>query len=157
MRQRRSDTRKTSKKSRSKLSILIADDHEEVRKGLRHLLEGEGWEICGEATDGVKAVEKTRSLKPDVVIMDIGMPTLNGLDATHQILEQNPLQRILVLTMHDSTKLIRECLTAGVKGFLTKSDSAADLSLAVRALAVDKTFFTTKAVAIARKLTATAL
>jgi len=155
MKQARINARKTNKKPPPpKLRILIANADEVARNGVRHLLDSQGWKICGEATDGVEAVEKTKTLKPDVVIMDLAMPRLNGLDAAHQILGHNPLQKILMLAAHDSTNVIRDCRRAGVRGFLSKSDSAADLSLAVRALALNKTFFTTRAVAIAKKLTA---
>ncbi len=83
-----------------KLRILLADDHEIVRRGLRALLEKhEGWEVCGEAADGREAVEKTLQLKPDVVILDIGMPLLNGLDTTRQLLQHDPSSKIIVLTI----------------------------------------------------------
>ena len=82
--------------------IFIADDHEVVRKGLISLLEAQpGWEVCGEAGDGREAVEKASELKPDITILDIGMPSLNGLEATRQILKVNPDAKILVLTLHD--------------------------------------------------------
>jgi NarL family two-component system response regulator LiaR len=156
MKQARRNGGKTDKKQPRKLRILIANADQSTRNGVRHLLDSQGWEICGEATDGVEAVEKTKTLKPDVVIMDIAMPRLNVLDATHQILEYSPLQKILVLTADDSTKVIRDCRRAGVQGFFSKSDSAAGLSLAVRALAVNKTFFTTKTGATAKKIAAKA-
>src|SRR6266567_960467 len=95
------------------LRILVADVHEIVRRGLCAILESHtGWEVCGEAADGREAVEKTRQLNPDVVILDIGMPSLNGLEATRQILRGNPLQRVLILTVTDAEQLIEEVLTA---------------------------------------------
>jgi DNA-binding NarL/FixJ family response regulator len=126
-----------------KLRILIADDHEVVRRGLCTLLQGhEGWEICGEARDGRQAVEMAKQLKPDVVILDVGMPNLNGLAATRQLAQQNPQQKIIVLTITDSDQVIREALDAGARGFVLKSDAARDLVSAVEALQRDRMFFT---------------
>ena len=125
--------------------ILVADDHEVVRRGLCALLQSRPeWEICGEAADGREAVEKSQSLKPEVVIIDIGMPTLNGLEATRQILKANPHMKVLVLTLHDSDQMIREVLDAGARGFLLKSDAARDLISAVQALRRDNTYFTSR-------------
>jgi len=115
--------------------ILVADDHPIFRLGLCALLgSGEGWEVCGEAGDGRVAVEKCMQLKPDLVILDICMPNLNGVDAARQILKDNPAQRILVLTDLDSDRLVRDCLQAGVRGWVLKSDAASDLMAAVEAL-----------------------
>ena len=109
-----------------KLRILIADDHEVIRRGLCALLQAhEGWEICGEAKDGREAVEMARQLKPDVVILDIGMPNLNGLAASRQLSQQNPQQKILVLTITDSDQVIKgSAFDAGARGFVLKSDAA---------------------------------
>src|SRR5881628_3006049 len=105
--------------------IFIADDHEVVRKGLMSLLTAQpDWEVCGEAADGREAVEKAEQLKPDVVILDIGMPSLNGLEATRQILKNNPRAKILVLTLHDSDQVVREVLNTGARGFLSNSLAA---------------------------------
>lgn len=126
-----------------KLRILIADDHEVVRQGLCNLLQAHnGWEICGEAGDGREAVEMAKQLKPDVVILDIGMPNLNGLAATRQLAQQNPELKIIVLTITDSDQVIREALDAGARGFVLKSDAARDLVAAVEALQSDRMFFT---------------
>src|SRR5271156_5218431 len=126
-----------------KLRILIADDHEVVRRGLCALLQShEGWEICGDAKDGREAVEKAKLLKPDVVILDVGMPNLNGLAATRQLLQQNPQQKVIVLTITDSDQVIREALDAGARGFVLKSDAARDLVSAVEALQRNRMFFT---------------
>jgi DNA-binding NarL/FixJ family response regulator len=125
------------------LRILIADDHEVVRRGLCALLQShEGWEICGDAKDGREAVEKAKQLKPDVVIVDVGMPNLNGLAATRQLLQQNPQQKVIVLTITDSDQVIREALDAGARGFVLKSDAARDLVSAVEALQRNRMFFT---------------
>ncbi|HZQ23881.1 MAG TPA: response regulator transcription factor [Terriglobales bacterium] len=127
------------------LRILVADDHEVVRHGVKALLEGHaGWEVCAEAADGRDAVDKALHLKPDVVILDIGMPNLNGLEATRQILRNLPQARVLILTMHESEQVVREVLEAGARGFLLKSDAGRDLIAAVEALQRHKTFFTSK-------------
>jgi len=125
------------------LRILLADDHEIVRRGLCALLQKhEGWEICGEATDGREAVEKAKELKPDVVIVDVGMPNLNGLDATRRIMQNDPDSKVIVLTVTDADQVIREALDAGARGFVLKSDAARDLVSAVEALQSRHMFFT---------------
>jgi DNA-binding NarL/FixJ family response regulator len=129
----------------SGLRILIADDHEVARQGIRALLESHpGWEICAEAKDGREAVELATNSKPDIVLLDIGMPNLNGLDAARQILAMSPAIRILILTMHDAEQVVREVLAAGARGFVLKSDAARDLVAAVEALQHRRTFFTTR-------------
>ncbi len=125
--------------------ILLADDHEVVRKGLRALLETQpGWKVIAEATDGREAVDKAQSMHPDVAIVDIGMPSLNGLEATRQIVKKAPRTRVLVLTMHDTNPLIQQVVKAGARGYVLKSDVASDLVSAVEALTHDQTFFTSK-------------
>jgi DNA-binding NarL/FixJ family response regulator len=127
------------------IQILLADDHEVVRKGLRALLESQpGWKVIAEATDGREAVEKARDMHPDVAIVDIGMPSLNGLEATRQIVKKAPRTRVLVLTMHDTNPLIQQVVKAGARGYVLKSDVASDLVSAVDALCRDQTFFTSK-------------
>jgi len=127
------------------LRVLIADDHELARRGIRTLLEGHpGWEVCGEARDGREAVELAIGTKPDVILLDIGMPNLNGLEAARQILAAQPDVAILILTMQDSDQVVREVLRAGARGFLLKSDAGHDLVAAVEALQLQRTFFTTK-------------
>jgi DNA-binding NarL/FixJ family response regulator len=126
-----------------KLRILLADDHEIVRRGIRALLEKhEGWEVCGEARDGRETVEKAIQLKPDVVILDIGMPLLNGLETTRQLLKHDPDFKVIVLTISDSDQVIREALDAGARGFVLKSDAARDLISAVDELQNKRVFFT---------------
>jgi len=123
--------------------IFIADDHEVVRRGVRALLEAHpGWEVCGEAKDGREAVEKVKEVNPDLVLIDVGMPNLNGLDAARQIIAAQPAVRVLVLTMHESEQIVREVLEVGARGFLLKSDAARDLIAAVEALQRRTTFFT---------------
>jgi DNA-binding NarL/FixJ family response regulator len=127
------------------LRILIADDHEVARQGIRALLESHpGWEVCAEAKDGREAVELATNSNPDIVLLDIGMPNLNGLDAARQILAMSPTIRILILTMHDAEQVVREVLAAGARGFVLKSDAARDLVAAVDALQHRRTFFTTR-------------
>ena len=128
-----------------RLRILIADDHELLRHGVRSLLQShEGWEVCGEAADGRDAVRKAAQLNPDVVVLDIGMPNLNGLDAARDILHDEPGTMVLILTIDESEQVMREVLNAGARGFLLKSDAARDLVAAVEALQQHRTFFTSK-------------
>ena len=127
------------------LRILIADDHEVARRGIRAVLESHpGWEVCAEAKDGREAVDLSTVVKPDVVLLDIGMPNLNGLEAARQILAVAPHVAILILTMHDSDNVVKEVLRAGARGFLLKSDAGRDLVSAVEALQAQRTFFTTR-------------
>jgi DNA-binding NarL/FixJ family response regulator len=123
--------------------ILVADDHEVVRRGVCALLEGHaGFQVCEEAVDGREAVEKAKKSLPDVVILDIGMPVLNGFDAARQIRKVSPASEVLILTMHESEQVIREVLAAGARGYVLKSDAGRDLVAAVEALSRHKTFFT---------------
>lgn len=121
--------------------ILIADDHEIVRHGLRRLLEAQpGWQVCGEAANGREAVAKARDLKPEVAVLDFGMPELNGAEAARQILKESPRTEVLVLTMHDAEHLVREVAAAGARGYVLKSDASRDLVAAVQALLAHKIF-----------------
>ena len=125
--------------------ILVADDHEVVRKGLCTLLRSQPeWEVCGEASDGREAVAKVAASNPDVVILDIGMPNLNGLEATRQILKANPQTKVLILTLHDSDQVVQGVLEAGARGFLLKTDAVRDLIVAVEALRQNRSYFTPK-------------
>jgi DNA-binding NarL/FixJ family response regulator len=127
------------------LRILVADDHEIVRRGLVSLLKSHaGWDVCGEARDGREAVDKAKALRPDIIILDIGMPNLNGLEATRQMLHHNPQSKVLILTITDVDEVVRAVLDAGARGFVLKSDAARDLVVAVEALRSDKTFFTSR-------------
>jgi DNA-binding NarL/FixJ family response regulator len=127
----------------SAFRILIADDHEIVRHGIRALIESHpGWEVCAEAVDGREAVEKTVELRPDLALIDVSMPNLNGLDAARQILQALPHICVLILTMHESEQIVREVLEVGARGFLLKSDAARDLVSAIQALQRRTTFFT---------------
>lgn len=124
------------------LRILIADDHAVVRAGLRTLLESRnGWEVCAEATDGRDAVEKAAKLKPDVAVLDIGMPLLNGVEATRQILRSSPRTEVLILTMHESDDLVQQVVEAGARGYILKDDADRVLLAAVDALRLHKSYF----------------
>ena len=125
------------------LRILLADDHDLMRRGLRAMLETRSdWEICGEAHTGKEAVRKTQELKPQVAILDISMPEMDGLEAARQIRRDSPKTEVLVLSMHYSDQLIREIVAAGVRGYVVKTDSDRDLLLAVEALGNHKPYFT---------------
>ena len=125
--------------------ILVADDHPVFRLGLRSLIAShEGWEVCGEARDGREAVDKCMQLKPDLVTLDIGMPELNGVDAARRILMEDPLQRILVLTDVRSDQVTRDCLEAGVRGWVYKSDDTVELVTAIEALQRHRSTFSSQ-------------
>jgi DNA-binding NarL/FixJ family response regulator len=118
----------------SAISILVADDHEVVRRGIRTLFEAQPeWKICGEAATGREAIEKSRKLCPDVVLLDIAMPDINGLEAIPQILNVCPTAKVLILTMHDSGEVATKALAAGASGLVLKSDAGRDLVRAVQA------------------------
>jgi DNA-binding NarL/FixJ family response regulator len=123
--------------------IVVVDDHAVVRRGVRALLEGQpGWEVIAEATTGREAVEVAKRLQPDVVVMDMSLPELNGLDATRQILKESPRTEVLVLTMHHSEELARDVLQAGARGYVLKSDADESLVAAVDTLRQHKPFLT---------------
>lgn len=127
------------------LRILVADDHELMRRGVRALLEAEaGWKVVGEASDGRELIKKVSETKPDIVVIDIGMPHLNGLEAARRLRDSFPEIKILILSMHNSERIARDVLEAGARGYVTKTDAARDLVLAVEALRRNKTFFTTQ-------------
>jgi DNA-binding NarL/FixJ family response regulator len=128
------------------LRILVADDHDLMRRGIKALLQSHaGWEVCGEAHTGREAVTKAEELKPDIVILDISMPDLNGVDAAKRIRKSSPDTEVLILSVHYSDQLIRDILEAGVRGYIVKSDSDRDLIIAVETLANHKPFFTPRA------------
>jgi DNA-binding NarL/FixJ family response regulator len=124
------------------IRILIADDHGVMRKGLRLQLEQhDGIEVVGEASDGREAVKLAEKLQPALVIMDIGMPNLNGVEATAQIVKQNPNTGVIILSMHSDEEYLLRALTAGAKGYLLKENADVDLFRAVEAVAQRKSFF----------------
>ncbi len=129
--------------ARRRIRVIFADDHFVVRQGLRVLLQEEPrCEIVGEANTGRELVEKTVALQPDVAIVDLRMPELNGLEATRQIRDRTTGTEVVVLTMHESDELVRDLLRAGAMGYVLKSDTARDLVLAVRSVAEGRPFFT---------------
>ncbi len=128
-----------------KTRILLVDDHEVVRRGLRAILEmREDFVVVGEASDGREAIERADRLKPDIVVMDIEMPELNGFEATRLVLEKLPHAEVLVLSVHESEQFVLEVLAAGASGYMLKSDAGEDLVSALEALRVHRTFFTSR-------------
>jgi DNA-binding NarL/FixJ family response regulator len=132
------------------LRILVADDHQVVRTGLRALLESKaGWQVCAEAANGREAVEKAGELQPDVAVLDIGMPLLNGVEATRQIRKVSPGTEILILTMHDSEHMIQGVLDAGAHGYILKDDADRNLLAAVESLRRHKPYWSSRVSAAA--------
>jgi DNA-binding NarL/FixJ family response regulator len=131
--------------SRTSLRILVADDHNIMRRGLQAVIEQQtGWEVCGVASTGREAVAQATKLTPDIVVMDMTMPELNGLDAAIQIKRRLPNTEIVMLTAHQDDDLIRAAFEAGIKSFIFKSEAQDVLLLALEALARHKPFFTPK-------------
>jgi len=128
------------------IRILIADDHEFVRKGLRALLAADSgsFEVCAEAATGEEAIRKVRQARPDIVVIDVSMPGLNGLETTRMIVKEFPRCGVLVLTMHNSEQLIHELLNAGARGYLLKTDVARDLPVAIESLYRQRPFFSSR-------------
>lgn len=126
-----------------RLRILIADDHGLVRRGVREVLNSrQGWRVVGEAANGREALQKAIDLKPNVAVIDLGMPDLDGIEVTRQVREAVPEIKVLVLTMHDSDQMVRRALEAGAHGYLLKSDLTDSLPKAVKAISEGKRFFT---------------
>ena len=123
--------------------ILIADDHEMIRRGLRELLEQrEGWQVCAEASNGREAVELAGKLRPQVVLLDLAMPVMNGFEATRRIKEALPNTEVLILSMHEAENFVQEALEAGALGYLLKSDAGRHITAAVEALCQHNPYFT---------------
>lgn len=134
------------------LRILLADDHALLRRGLRLLLAANnGWQVCGEADNGRDAIARARELKPDIVVLDISMPQLNGLEAARQIRKELPDAEILFLTIHDSIEMAHEALRAGARGYVLKSDADRDVLSAIEALQQHKAFFTPRVSEMVRR------
>jgi DNA-binding NarL/FixJ family response regulator len=124
------------------LRILLGDDHTLVRQGIRKILEERrDWEIVAEASDGRQAVSQAIDLQPDVAILDIGMPLLNGIDATRQIVRRSPSTHVLIVSMHSNEAYVTRALQAGATGYLLKDSAYEDLLVGVAAVAAGKSFF----------------
>ena len=124
------------------IKILIVDDHEVVREGIRTILRARPeWEVCGEAADGQQAVALAQECNPDVVILDVTMPVMNGLDAAQQIVKSGLATKLLIFTMHDSRGLMKSVRKIGAKGIVLKSYAARDLIRALEAILDGGTFF----------------
>jgi len=125
------------------LRILVADDHDLMRRGIKTIIESRrDWEVCGEAITGSQAVAKAQELKPDIAILDISMPELNGIEAAKRIRKMCQKTEILVLSAHYSDQIVRDVMEAGIRGYLVKSDSGRDLSTALDNLATHRPFYT---------------
>ena len=128
-----------------KLRILLADDHIVMRTGLRALLERQpNLEVVGESENGREAVELVASLRPDVVVMDVGMPVLNGIEATKTIVSKHPTTAVVILSMHADESYVMRALKAGARGYLLKDSAAIDLISAIHAVSQNKSFFSPK-------------
>ena len=127
------------------MRILVVDDHDVVRRGLKSVLEAHpGWQVCAEATNGRNAAAQVEQLKPDVVVMDISMPDMNGLEAARQIKKTYPKAEIVILSVHFSDQLVRDIVDAGAKSYILKSDAERDLVIAVEAVSNHRSYFTTQ-------------
>ncbi len=131
------------------LRIMVSDDHDLVRRGIKMLLESHpGWKVCAEARSGREAISMAEEFRPDIAILDISMPELNGIEAARKIKKISPNTEILILSMHHTDQLVREIIETGAKGYIIKSDSDRSLIAAVEALGVHKPFFTSCATEI---------
>ena len=122
------------------LRILLAEDHQVVRQGLRALLEREQFQVIGEASDGLEAVKQAQALRPEVAVLDVGMPQLNGLDAAREIMRAAPGTRTILLTVHTEDGYVMAALRAGIKGYVLKNQAAADLVQAIREVSSGRTY-----------------
>ena len=131
------------------IRILVADDHPLTLRGTREFLEMEpGWEVVAEATNGREALQKAKVFKPDVAVLDVSLPEMNGLEAAREILKAVPSSEVLVFTLHDSEEMIHRALEAGARGYVLKSDAEATLVAAVKAVSQHKAFFTSAAASL---------
>ena len=129
-----------------KTRILLVDDHQVVRRGVAALVQDArpDWEVCGEASTGREAVTAAAGLKPDIVVMDISMPDMTGLDATREILKDNPRTEVLILSVHESEQMVHDVLAAGAHGYILKRDAGNELIQALEAVRQHKLFFTSR-------------
>ena len=127
------------------LRVLVADDHPIVRAGLRSLIESRpGWQVCAEGVNGREAVEKAAKLKPDIAVLDVSMPILNGIEATRQLRKVSPETEILILTMHDADQMVQQLIEAGCRGYIMKDDADRNLLAALDALRRHKPYFSSR-------------
>lgn len=129
-----------------KTRILLVDDHQVVRRGVAALVQDArpDWEICGEATTGREGVAAAATLKPDIAVMDISMPDMTGLEATREILKDNPRTEVLILSVHESEQMVHDVLAAGAHGYILKRDAGNELIQALEAVRQRKVFFTSR-------------
>ena len=124
------------------LRILIADDHEIVRKGVRDVIEAHpGWQVCAEASDGQQVLELVQKEKPDIAVLDVSLPSLNGVALTRLLRKECPNVRVLLFTMHDDDETMSSGLAAGARGYVLKSDSESHLEAAISALGANRPYF----------------
>src|SRR5207302_5308530 len=129
-------------RGRTMLRVMIADDHELIRRGVSDVVESHpGWEVCGEASDGKQALDLALSERPDVVILDISLPTMNGLGITRRLRQDLPNTSVLLYTMHDEEDTISGGLAAGARGYVLKTDSARNLEAAISSLGARRPYF----------------
>jgi DNA-binding NarL/FixJ family response regulator len=132
----------TRDRTSMKLRVFLADDHAIVRQAIKFMLEREGFEVVGEASDGQQAVKQCRDLQPDVAVLDLSMPLLNGVEAAREIIKSCPNSRVVILTEHTHDRYVRECLQLGVKGYVRKADTGSDLVDALLAASRGETYLT---------------
>jgi DNA-binding NarL/FixJ family response regulator len=123
------------------MRVLIVDDHEVVRKGVRSLLVRSGYDVCGEGVDGEDAIAKAKELKPDVIVMDVSMPRLNGLETTRQVRGVLPGIQVVILSQHESPEMLRQAVSSGAHAYVTKSSIGKDLLTAIEKVGRHETFF----------------
>ncbi len=123
------------------MRVLIVDDHEVVRKGVRSLLLRSGYDVCGEGVDGEDGLAKAKELKPDVIVMDVTMPRLNGLEATRQMRGILPDIQVVILSQHESAEMVRQAVSSGARAYVTKSSIAKNLLTAIEKVSRHETFF----------------
>jgi two-component system, NarL family, response regulator NreC len=122
------------------IRVVLADDHVLVRQSLKSLLEREGFHVVGEASDGQEAIRRVESLHPDIAVMDLSMPTLNGVDAARELSRSSPKTKSILLTQHNEDQYVSEALGAGVKGYVLKSQAAGDLVQAIRQISLGEAY-----------------
>ncbi|MBZ5513929.1 MAG: response regulator transcription factor [Acidobacteriia bacterium] len=126
------------------LRIILADDHQIVRQGIKSLLQQEGFNVVGEAADGYEAIRLAKELHPDVAVLDLGMPLINGTNAAREILRELPRMKVILLTMHTEEQYVLDALQAGVTGYVVKTEAASDLVRALKEVCAGATYLSSK-------------